>query len=70
METACGSVAVTRLPLLPEFSTSAAESLWLEEMLEMVWEASTEAEVSLPVAEVVGVTIMKHSFSGVSSFPL
>ena len=49
---------------------SAAESLWREEMLDMVWAASTEAEVSVPVAEVVGVTIMKYSFSGVSFFPL
>ena len=49
METPGGSVAVTRLSLLPEFSTSAAVPLWVDEVFVMVWEASpgssSESEV-------------------------
>ena len=43
IDTPGGSVAVTTLPLLPEFSTSGAEPLWVEEVLEIVCEASPEA---------------------------
>lgn len=62
-----GSYAVA---VVAEVFNECSRVAWLEETLEMVWEASSEAKVSLLVAEGVGVTIMKYSFSVLSSFPL
>ena len=44
METAGGSVAITRLSLLPEFSTSTTEPVWVEEMLVIVSDSTVDCE--------------------------
>ena len=54
-----GSSAMTRLALLPEFSTSAVEPLCVDDVLVMVINSSAESDVLSFVAEDVGVMTMK-----------
>ena len=65
-------MAVTRLSLLPEFSTSAAVPVWVVEVLVMVCDSTGACEpmpevsmsvAGLSVAEGVGVTMMKPSLA-------
>ena len=59
-------MAVTTLSLLPEFSTSGAEPLWVEEVLVMVCDSTTSGESVSEVSEGVGVMTMKPSLVGSS----
>ena len=69
-------MAVTRLSLLPEFSTSAAVPVWVVEVLVMVCDSTGACEpmpevsmsvAGLSVAEGVGVTMMKPSLASSGS---
>ena len=66
-ETPGGSVTVTRLSLLAEFSTSVAMPVCVEEVLVKVWESSPESEVSSSVAENVDAMMMRPDSSSTAS---